>query len=164
MILTLDYLNFTNFLVMFIYLNLLAEKSKEQIMFEYFPLRLWRIFSLFLLLFVFDFLFQTFDNDVEAGHAQGFSIFSTQNTVADSSDANQVTFEPLPDILAKTVSATALRPRISSLEKEQQRIAAKHISKQKFPHQGSDICDPVLYACGIDYLLYYLVSIQICFY
>ncbi|XP_048757628.2 uncharacterized protein LOC125667960 isoform X2 [Ostrea edulis] len=81
--------------------------------------------------------FSTFDNDVEAGHAQGFSIFSTQNAVADSSDANQVTFEPLPDILAKTVSATALRPRISSLEKEQQRIAAKHITVYRpFPRSN----------------------------
>lgn len=66
---------------------------------------------------------------MEAGHGQGFSIFSAQNGAAeDTTDVNQVTFEPLPDILAKTVTATALRPRISSIEKEQQRITAKHIS------------------------------------
>lgn len=66
---------------------------------------------------------------MEAGHGQGFSIFSAQNGAAeDPTDVNQVTFEPLPDILAKTVTATALRPRISSIEKEQQRITAKHIS------------------------------------
>lgn len=75
------------------------------------------------------FKLQTFENDVEAGHGQGFSIFSAQNGAAeDTTDVNQVTFEPLPDILAKTVTATALRPRISSIEKEQQRITAKHIS------------------------------------
>lgn len=74
------------------------------------------------------FKLQTFENDVEAGHGQGFSIFSAQNAAADTSDVNQVTFEPLPDILAKTVTATALRPRISSIEREQQRITAKHIS------------------------------------
>lgn len=75
------------------------------------------------------FKLQTFENDVEAGHGQGFSIFSAQNAAAeDTTDVNQVTFEPLPDILAKTVTATALRPRISSIEKEQQRITAKHIS------------------------------------
>lgn len=66
---------------------------------------------------------------MEAGHGQGFSIFSAQNGAAeDTTDVNQVTFEPLPDILAKTVTATALRPRISSIEREQQRITAKHIS------------------------------------
>lgn len=66
---------------------------------------------------------------MEAGHGQGFSIFSAQNAAAeDTTDVNQVTFEPLPDILAKTVTATALRPRISSIEREQQRITAKHIS------------------------------------
>nr|XP_022315834.1 serine/threonine-protein kinase LMTK2-like isoform X3 [Crassostrea virginica] len=79
----------------------------------------------------------TFENDVEAGHGQGFSIFSAHNTAADTSDVNPVTFEPLPDILAKTVSATALRPRISSVEREQQRITAKHITVYRpFPRSN----------------------------
>ncbi|XP_061182070.1 serine/threonine-protein kinase LMTK2-like isoform X2 [Saccostrea echinata] len=81
--------------------------------------------------------FSTFENDVEAGHGQGLSIFSTQNAVAETSEVSQVTFEPLPDILAKTVSATALRPRISSIEKEQQRISAKHITVYRpFPRSN----------------------------
>ncbi|XP_062567208.1 serine/threonine-protein kinase LMTK2-like isoform X2 [Saccostrea cucullata] len=81
--------------------------------------------------------FSTFENDVEAGHGQGLSIFSTQNAAAETSEVSQVTFEPLPDILAKTVSATALRPRISSIEKEQQRITAKHITVYRpFPRSN----------------------------
>ncbi|KAK3091020.1 hypothetical protein FSP39_016540 [Pinctada imbricata] len=70
----------------------------------------------------------TFENEVETGQGQGFSIYTSQNLIASQQDAAQVTFEPLPDILAKTVTATALRPRISCIDREKQRNSAKHIT------------------------------------
>lgn len=64
------------------------------------------------------------ENDAEHGNA--YSMFDDG---AETSSSSQVTFEPLPDILAKTISATALRPRVSSLEKDKQEHASKLVSK-----------------------------------
>ncbi|KAL5018935.1 hypothetical protein ScPMuIL_004657 [Solemya velum] len=61
--------------------------------------------------------------DGDAEYGRGYSMFDDDG--AETSSSSQVTFEPLPDILAKTVTATALRPRISSLEKDKQEHASK---------------------------------------
>ncbi|XP_060067188.1 insulin-like receptor isoform X2 [Ylistrum balloti] len=72
--------------------------------------------------------FSSFENDEEAGH--DYSMSPTNESV-DSSIVSNVTFEPLPDILAKTVTATALRPRITSVDKEWQKEAARQITTFK---------------------------------
>ncbi|XP_033735002.1 serine/threonine-protein kinase LMTK2-like isoform X2 [Pecten maximus] len=72
--------------------------------------------------------FSSFENDEEAGH--DYSMSPT-NESGDSSIVSNVTFEPLPDILAKTVAATALRPRITSVDKEWQKEAARQITTYK---------------------------------
>ncbi|XP_063443909.1 serine/threonine-protein kinase LMTK2-like isoform X2 [Mytilus trossulus] len=71
--------------------------------------------------------FTTFENDLEGGF--GNTVFSQ-----DTSDISQVTFETIPDILAKTVTATALRPRISCTNTEIQKQSAKRVASFKaFP-------------------------------
>lgn len=72
--------------------------------------------------------FSSFENDEEAGH--DYSMSPT-NESGDSSIVSNVTFEPLPDILAKTVAATALRPRITSVDKDWQKEAARQITTYK---------------------------------
>jgi len=54
------------------------------------------------------------------------SMYSSNENSQDTSNVN---FEPLPDILAKTVSSRALRPRISSANSEKQAAAAKLVSE-----------------------------------
>ncbi|XP_052068864.1 serine/threonine-protein kinase LMTK2-like isoform X1 [Mytilus californianus] len=72
--------------------------------------------------------FTTFENDLEGGF--GNTVFSQ----GDTSDISQVTFETIPDILAKTVTATALRPRISCTNTEIQKQSAKRVASFKaFP-------------------------------
>ena len=70
--------------------------------------------------------FQSFENDAETG--RGVSMYSTSETSLDAS-TNNITFEPLPDILAKTVGSRALRPRITCIDKDKQEAAAKLVSK-----------------------------------
>ncbi|XP_021358764.1 tyrosine-protein kinase abl-1-like isoform X2 [Mizuhopecten yessoensis] len=72
--------------------------------------------------------FSSFENDEEAGH--DYSMSPTNESV-NSSIVSNVTFEPLPDILAKTVAATALRPRITSVDKEWQKEAARQLTVYK---------------------------------
>ena len=63
---------------------------------------------------------------MESGN--GVSMYPTNESVADMS-VSSVTFEPLPDILAKTVGSRALRPRITCIDKQKQATAAKLVSK-----------------------------------
>lgn len=67
--------------------------------------------------------FQTFENDLEEGF--GNTIFSP----SDTSDVSQVVFETIPDIIAKSVTATALRPRISCTDPDIQKQCAKRVGK-----------------------------------
>jgi len=70
---------------------------------------------------------QAFEDDVEGG--RNVSMYSTNDSTHDATD---ITFEPLPDILAKTVSTRALRPRITNLHADKQAVAAKAVSKYLF--------------------------------
>ena len=70
--------------------------------------------------------FQTFENDIEGGY--GNTVYSP----TDTSEISQVTFETIPDILAKTVTATALRPRISCTDVGIQKQSAKRVGKYFF--------------------------------
>ena len=67
---------------------------------------------------------QSFEDEVESGH--GVSMYPTNESTA---DVSSVTFEPLPDILAKTVGSRALRPRITCSDEQRQTTAAKLVSK-----------------------------------
>ena len=72
--------------------------------------------------------FTTFENDIEGGY--GNTVYSP----TDTSEISQVTFETIPDILAKTVTATALRPRISCTDVGIQKQSAKRVASYKaFP-------------------------------
>lgn len=68
---------------------------------------------------------QSFEDDLESG-SRNVSMYSSNDS---SHDTSNVTFEPLPDILAKTLTTRALRPRISSADAEKQSAAAKLVSK-----------------------------------
>ncbi|XP_045213080.2 uncharacterized protein LOC123563954 isoform X2 [Mercenaria mercenaria] len=72
-----------------------------------------------------------FTNFEDEESVRDVSMYPTNQSVHDSSD---VTFEPLPDILAKTLSSRALRPRITCSDKEKQLAAAKLVTIYKsFP-------------------------------
>ncbi|XP_052769468.1 serine/threonine-protein kinase LMTK1-like isoform X2 [Mya arenaria] len=73
--------------------------------------------------------FTNFEDDVEGG--RNVSMYSSHDNPNDVSD---ITFEPLPDILAKTVSKRALRPRITCTNPEKQTVAANAVTVYKpFP-------------------------------
>ncbi|KAK3592670.1 hypothetical protein CHS0354_015972 [Potamilus streckersoni] len=66
--------------------------------------------------------------DYDPESARGVSV-SSENATGDG-----IVFEPLPDILAKTVGTRALRPRITSADKEKQANASKLVTVyQHFP-------------------------------
>lgn len=69
--------------------------------------------------------FSSFEDEVESGH--GVSMYPTSESSTDMS-VSSVTFEPLPDILAKTVGSRALRPRITCIDKQRQAAAAKLVT------------------------------------
>ncbi|WAQ97469.1 LMTK1-like protein, partial [Mya arenaria] len=72
---------------------------------------------------------RNFEDDVEGG--RNVSMYSSHDNPNDVSD---ITFEPLPDILAKTVSKRALRPRITCTNPEKQTVAANAVTVYKpFP-------------------------------
>ncbi|XP_060560239.1 insulin-like receptor isoform X2 [Ruditapes philippinarum] len=72
-----------------------------------------------------------FTNFEDEESVRDVSMYPTNESVHDSSN---VTFEPLPDILAKTLSSRALRPRITCTDKEKQSAAAKLVTIYKtFP-------------------------------
>ncbi|KAL3877897.1 hypothetical protein ACJMK2_035540 [Sinanodonta woodiana] len=68
--------------------------------------------------------------DYDPESARGVSVYpSIENAAGDG-----IVFEPLPDILAKTVGTRALRPRITSADKEKQSNASKLVTVyQPFP-------------------------------
>ena len=66
--------------------------------------------------------FQSFEDEVESGN--NVSMYPANESATDS-----VMFEPLPDILAKTVGSRALRPRITCSDEQRQTTAAKLVSK-----------------------------------
>ncbi|KAJ8318687.1 hypothetical protein KUTeg_003778 [Tegillarca granosa] len=72
--------------------------------------------------------FSTFDNtSLDAEIGGNYSLYTSHDG---SGDSSRITFEPLPDILAKTVAATALKPRITCLDNERQKLAAKSVCKE----------------------------------
>ncbi|XP_050394125.2 serine-rich adhesin for platelets isoform X1 [Patella vulgata] len=78
--------------------------------------------------------FSTFENPTEEAIAsqgfenEGISLEPSDLVTVDSSGFTSVTIEPLPDILSKTVSTSALRPRIRCIEKSKQESALRLIT------------------------------------